>query len=197
MYLSENHRSFAEAPQDGAKIIHDVQGSLRRADASRLYEMAYHAGGPVADLGTNRGLSAYVMSLALSDAGTDFTVTTVDLEPRMTAQAQGNLGKLGITNVEFVTADAVKWSGETDLQFNAAFVDHAHGYEPVAGVCRNLSRLLKPGSIVCFHDYVDTRNENPDHPEYGVRPAADQTLPKSFEKIEEVGCMGVFRFNGD
>lgn len=193
MYLNSNHQSFAEAPVDGAKIIHNVRGSLRREDASRLYEMAFHANGPVVDFGTNWGLSAYVMGLALADAKQPHRVTTIDLEQKMTDRAKAGLAAQNLTNVEFVTADAVEWSVTTPQTFAAAFVDHSHAYEPVAGVCRNLSRILQPGSVVCFHDYLDRRNEDPDEPDYGVRQAVDENLPAAFSKIDEVGCMGVFR----
>lgn len=196
MYINETHKSLANAPVEGAKIIHEIRGSLRPEDAARLYEMAYQSSGDVLDLGTNQGLSAFIMASALNEAGTAHQVTTIDLDPTMTERALKTFEEKGAGNIECVTADAAQWCAATPRIYHAAFVDHSHAYEPVAEVCRLLDRILAPRAIVCFHDFHDRRNADPEYPEYGVMLAVIENLPDSFERLEDAGCMAVFQFHG-
>jgi predicted O-methyltransferase YrrM len=196
-YLNDNHRSFAEAPVNGVKIIHRVRGSLRRGDAAKIYELAYFANGHVADLGTNRGLSAFIAGTALNDAGSDSQVISVDLDATMTAKARKTLHELGILNVNLVTSEAAAWVQSQPHKFGFVFVDHSHAYDPVRAVCECIHSILLPGAYVAFHDFVDSRNFDPDNRDYKVPFAVRDGLSSRFTFIGTSGGTGIFRFADD
>lgn len=200
-FINAPHARLARAPlQDGSvKIAHEIRGSLRREDAAKIYELAYFAGGPTADIGTNWGLSAFIAAQALREAGTPYNVSTVDLDPKMKARADASFLKLGAKNIATFTAEASQWMDRQiagGRRFAFAFVDHAHTYKPVRDVCERLHLFLMPGAYVAFHDFLDRRSYDGGNDEFAVPQAARDGLDECFAYRGSAGCTGVFQYTG-
>jgi predicted O-methyltransferase YrrM len=202
-YIDAEHARIARLPlEDGLRIILSQPGSgepypgwLQRADALKLYEMAHFAGGDILEVGSYQGLSATIMSMALRAAQRSSRIYTVDLEPACTAATLQRVENGGFS--DYVTASteegaaAVRRLAGEGKQFGFAFVDHSHEYGPVRDVCRELDRVLLPGSFVFFHDYSDPRNQTG---EYGVYAGVADGLPRDrFEFYGIYGCAALYR----
>lgn len=200
-FINPSHEGYATAPlQEGTiKIAHEIRGSLRREDAAKIYELAYFAGGPTADIGTNFGLSAYIAAHALRDSGAKHRVSTVDLNPDLRSRAVKNFKKTGAKNIDAYVAEASAWVDaqvKKGSRFAFAFVDHAHTYQPVRDVCERLHRLLQPGAYVAFHDFLDRRSYDETDDEFAVPQAVRDGFDSRFMYCGSSGCTGVFRFVG-
>lgn len=174
-----------------------VLGWLQRADALKLYELAWFSPGDVLEIGTCHGLSTIVMAKALRAADRGRSIYTVDLDAGCTRAATGNLARAGL--VDWVTATteeaarAIRRLCETSRRFTLAFIDHSHAYDPVLAVCKVLPDVLLPGAFVLMHDYNDPGNR--EGGEYGVYAAVrDGLSPQRFEFYGIYGCAALFRF---
>lgn len=198
VYLSREHQSLAEAPvQAGSvKIKHIFKGSLRAADAAKIYELAYYSTADTIDLGTYHGLSAAIAAKAIGDARKPFVVHTVDLSERLIQRAVDSFNRHGVTNVRVHSADAAEWlrtQAAGGRRFGFAFVDHSSLYASVAAVCEELPSVLLPDAFVAFHDIIDRRNAL-DDPGFAVARAVTATLDGRFIWKGAAGCIGFFQF---
>jgi 2-polyprenyl-3-methyl-5-hydroxy-6-metoxy-1,4-benzoquinol methylase len=180
-----------------------VPGSLRREDALKLYEAGFFGQGDILELGTNRGLSAWVLARSIVASGREARVVTIDLSKACCEEAKRNIATEGLE--EFVEihhgdADAIcRGFAAEGRRFGMAFVDHSHAYEHVAGACARLDEVLEPGSMAVFHDFNDARNSDrrdvgESNEEFGVIQAVRDSLdPGRFEFVGVYGSCGVFR----
>lgn len=194
--IDDFHAHLLNAPleEGSVKIAMPIKGSLRREDAAKLYELAHFAEGDVLDIGTNRGLSASILSTALGDTGRK--VLSVDMDPKLSGIAAKSLAQHDHTNVECNVSEAGAWLEglrSEGRKFGFAFVDHSHQYEPVRAVSSLLRDVLLPGSYVAFHDFIDHRNGKADFPDYDVARGAIDGMGSDFLPAGCSGCMGVFR----
>jgi predicted O-methyltransferase YrrM len=193
----------------------DVFGALRRADALKLYEMAYYCGGNIVELGTAFGLSCSIMCQALEAAGGSGRIDTVDIAPETQKLAMKAIGRLpGHQRVRCHLMDGTEFLrryAERGERAAFVFVDHTHQYVPVREAARLLDAVIAPGGFVLFHDYNDWRNSDPKDPAYadlwakvdsrrfaefsayGVYQAAHDGLSANFEFHGVFGCTGLFR----
>ena len=178
-----------------------IEGYLQRADALKMYELAYFSSGDVLELGTHKGLSTSIIAGALNDRqdrppGMD----TVDIDPAFTAAAKKNLKKVpGQSLVKYHVSDAADFMDgliEGGRRFGFIFVDHWHGYEATRDAASRVGKLLEPGGFVLFHDYSDPGNADPEHV-YGVYQAVDEVIVGSgrYEFYGNYGCCGLFRIS--
>ena len=84
--------------------------------------------------------------------------------------------------MEIVHADAEIPHGEYDI----AFIDGAHEYEPVKRDIERCLDVLKPGGVLAFHDY-----NHPSHP--GVKQAIDELLIDGGELLSVHESVAVVR----
>lgn len=194
-FINDQHHYYNECPTKGILVEVGIQGTLRREDALKLYEMAYYATGDILEFGTNRGLSISILARAVRDAGKNSKLVTMDLDGRLVEHARRSLSELDLSRyVEFLVGDAdVSCQKLIDAgrNFGFAFVDHSHTYDHVVKACRRLYQLLVPGSFCLFHDYNDPREGTAD---YGVYTAVAHALDKNhFEFCGIYGCCGLFR----
>lgn len=201
-YINPEHRWFSECEMDGVCIKAPIQGWLQAADALKLYEMAYFANGDILELGTAFGLSTSIMAKAVKSSERSCRIETVELDPKVSAQAARNLRDHGVANcVNFNVGDAESVCSKMALvgrKFGFAFIDHSHAYWPVYKSNLLLKDLLAPGGLALFHDYNDPRNakdklESDASGVYGVYAAVHDSLsPKDFEFVGVYGCTGLF-----
>lgn len=186
--------------QEGKPIIaHEIEGWLRREDAAKLYEMAYFAGGDIVELGTSRGLSAFIMAQAIKDAGKSDDVHTVDMLEDRCSAARKRMAARDVRNIFIHCAEGAAFLRDLvkrRKKFRFAFIDHSHHYAPVREACTLLDQVLERGSFVGFHDFCDTRNFKVHPDDFGVYQAVTDGLPPSFEFYGAFGCMSLYRYEG-
>jgi hypothetical protein len=191
-FLTKYHRMLSRAPvgRSGhpACIDLDIEGFLKRADALKIYELAYFSQGDILELGTHKGLSTSIIARALIDSDVERT-------------AQDTLSELGYSQfIEFNVSDATTMMDELiqrGRRFGFIFVDHWHGYTATYEAAIRAVDLLIEGGFVLFHDYNDSRNADPNHP-HKVFQAVSDTLAKDprFVFCTISGCCGLFQKQG-
>lgn len=201
-YINANHRFYSECPTgyEGISICINigVDGYLQKADALKIYELAYFSQGNILELGTYRGLSTSIIAQALFDANSKVEFDTVDIDPAANASAKSNvLARSGGDRVVFNLCDATQYMDKAIAQgrvFSFIFIDHWHGYDTTYEAAMRAKKILSPGGFCLFHDYNDPSNANPDHV-YGVYKAAHDALlcDPFFDFYGTFGCTALFR----
>lgn len=178
-----------------------VPGWLMHADALKLYEMAYHATGPILELGCYHGLSTSIMAHAVRDADGPARIYSVDQDPACIAATLRTLRRrnlaLGCALLCDEAANATHRFAAEGLRFAFAFVDHAHTYAPVRAACEALPEAMAPGGFCLFHDFNSPYNRDPQNSDYQVYQAVTDGLdPIRFTFCGIYGCTGLYRFTG-
>jgi predicted O-methyltransferase YrrM len=156
-----------------------IPGWLWRADALKLYEIAYFAERDILEFGPYHGLSTHILAMAVRDRPTSRRVYSVDLNAEYLAIDRDHLkrGRL-LQYVETVcarAATAMRRFADESHQFDFIFIDHSHARRDVDDVCGSLDAILAPGGWAFFHDYNDARNRE-GNPAYGVYQAVNEFL---------------------
>lgn len=208
-YVDGFHRYLSQAPffppQVADKCI-DIgfEGWLLRADACKLYELAFF-NPDVLEIGTYRGLSSAVMSHAIVNSGRNGGIVTVDLDPthqNIAREAHERRRVPNRENIHFFHFDGAAfvrnlYQNQEPRRFQMVFVDHTHQYEPMLDICPLLHNVTLPGGFVLFHDYNDPRNADKNAKDFGVYQAVTETLNMDeFEFYGIFGCCGLFRRRG-
>lgn len=176
-----------------------IDGYLQRADALKIYELAFFSVGDALELGTHKGLSASIIARALNDRGSG-SLETIDIDRAANEVARANIkGRPGAHRVTFIVKDAAKRMDELigeGRRFGFIFIDHWHGYEATFAAARRCADLLMPGGFVQFHDFLDPGNADPTHV-YGVYQAVLDTMCRdtrfTFDSLS--GCTAVFKMS--
>lgn len=207
-YIDGYHEFFATCPTRAGGLIQVknnrpvgdgfIPGWLRRADALKLHELAYCVRGDILEIGCYHGLSTTILSQANRLSPHRKHIDCVDNNPECIKAAQENLRARGLSaGVTMTFSDAtvaVKAFAAAGRKFEFAFIDHAHAYEPVYTVCRELDRVMLQGGFCLFHDFNDPRNREAGDADYGVYQAVSAALdPARFEFYGIYGCTGLYR----
>lgn len=208
-YINSTHKFFATGPLKDNTLIQLkngrrwngalIEGWLRRADALKLYELAYFAPGDILELGSYHGLSTTILSGANQRAPYRKQIYSVDLNSECVKQTASNLRlkglSQGVTSICAEATAAVKDLAATGKKFAFVFIDHSHAYEAVYPVCQALSSVMLAGGFCLFHDFNDARNRDTADQAYGVYQAVLAGLdPALFEFWGIYGCTGLYRF---
>ena len=181
--------------RDAAARVAAVPGWLRPEDALKLYELAYLTAGPILDVGTFHGKSAILMAGARSDAGTDATVVSLDVDATCLHAARGHARALGVADAIVLIRGTLAAVARAYPQLRPAltFVDGDHSR---AGVQRDLAvldGLVPEDGLMLFHDFHDPRNRDPSEPEVKVAPAVtDSWVTRDCDFGGVFGCCGLF-----
>jgi SAM-dependent methyltransferase len=206
-FIDKAHHALATVPVDDEALIQVktwrwlgtvIPGWLRREDALKLYELAYFARGDILELGSYHGLSTSILARASRNSRRRRHIFSVDLEPASVQATRANLKSLGLSQAVSMLCDdaatAARRYASQGQRFGFIFVDHAHAYEPVYQVCRELGHITAPGGFCLFHDFNDDRNRNPDNDEYAVHQAVTAGLANGpFQFCGIYGCTGLYR----
>lgn len=68
-YINAFHSRYSTCPTEGDLIEIGIRGFLRREDALKIYELAFHASGDVLEMGSAWGLSTSILCRAVADSG--------------------------------------------------------------------------------------------------------------------------------
>lgn len=152
-------------------LVDDIRGKLEPADHLKLYEAAFHAQGPIVEIGRLHGRSTTVMALAARSAGSGTRITSIEVVERFAPWAERHLTERSLVDhVDLVTGDSVETLQRLDADFDVAFVDGDHTFAGVERDIEALMPLMRRGGVVLFHDYYHRANDEGD---YGVRQAVD------------------------
>jgi len=195
--VSARHRQIAAAPEDGDLVDLGIRGFLRKADALKLYEMAYCADGPIIEFGAGWGLSTVLLCEGARDGGGDQRVISVELDGGRAEAARAAVAARGLSaRFDLLRADAclvARRAIRSGRRFAFAFVDHDHSYAATRDLCRLLPLLIGPGGFVLFHDFIDPRNRD-DFPAFGVDRGVTETLTDAeFAFAGLFGCSALVR----
>jgi hypothetical protein len=195
--IDDAHENLRASSVDGI-LRGNLKGSLREADALKIYELAYFSPGAVLEMGSYHGLSASIIATALKNAHSPFKLTSVDLHKGLSELAARNLESLGLdTYATFDTSDGTAYLDRVvahGRSFGFVFIDHSHQYRHVMAACERLAELVMPSAFVLLHDFNDPRNRDPAETEYGVyQGAIDGIDPAAFEFAGICGCTALYR----
>ncbi len=175
-----------------------IKGFLRRADALKLYELAYFVQGDILELGSYQGLSTCILSSASQNSSGRKRIISVDLSLLRVSQTRFNLHTMklhrGVTVRWAEAASAMRRLARDHREFEFVFIDHSHAYAPVYAVCRELRGIVKKDGFCLFHDFNDSRNTDAHDDTYGVYQAVTEGLsPDEFEFCGIYGCSALYR----
>ncbi len=207
-YIDDRHEYFATCPATEDVLIQIrngrwwggsiIEGWLRRADALKLYEMAYSVEGDILELGCYHGLSTTILSQASRRSPNPKRIYTIDLNQECIVKTRQNLRLKGLSRgVTCICAEAtgaVKSFSQEGKKFGFAFIDHSHAYDPVLSVCRELYKVMEKGGFCLFHDFNDARNRDSKINYYGVYQAVTKELdPMHYTFYGIYGCTALYR----
>ncbi|MFB0492985.1 putative O-methyltransferase YrrM [Methylobacterium sp. OAE515] len=208
-YIDQFHRDITTCPLGRNnvpfQIDYGINGFLQRDEALKLYEMAYYAafrGHNILELGTNEGLSSFLMATALKNHSNPewrkVHIDTVDISPEWSASAQKTMRDRELSDyVNFHVGDATEFLDQRiaeGSQYGVAFIDHWHGYDTTFEAASRLADVLVPGGFALFHDFSDPNNFVPDHP-YAVYQGVCDTILKDdrYQFFGLFGSIALFR----
>lgn len=105
----------------------------------------------VVEVGTNYGLSAIVMAMALRDEGLEKSkITSIEIIPQFLEVAEKQLKQMNLLKyVELVCEDSAIISSYP--QFDVGFIDGDHSYE---GVMADFENMKNKATYILIHDSV-------------------------------------------
>ena len=194
--INENHALYDACATQGELIDIGIEGWLRRADALKLYELAYRARGDILELGFYHGLATSVLSQANHDSGLSKDVFSLEVWCEHVETAHSHLRARAIADrVHLICEDAVGYidrAAADSRSFSLVFVDHSHAYQDVYDVCVRLETVVRRGGFCLFHDFNDARNTGP-AADYGVYHAVRDGLAASFRFYGVFGCAALYK----
>jgi hypothetical protein len=152
VYLNPDHAEIWEATQE-------IPGDLARAESEKLYELAYHSGSVILEVGTVAGRSA-VVQLRGALRGHDerrvsrpqFYAVTPNLAG-LTRTYQ-TLHEVGLSEYSLLFhGDLIHFHHRYRVTPTLVFVDGAHDYLGAWCELDLLRTFLAPGTPVLVHDY--------------------------------------------
>ena len=180
VYLTPEHQNILE-------LTKDIEGFQMPGDAYKLYEMAYHVGDIILEIGTFRGKSAVItLRGALANPKRDHPQWYgIDVSRTSVPRTQETLAKWNLA--EYCTVfrgNAQQFFRKHTIAPTMVFLDGGHAYKTVKSDIEVLSSVLSPGVPVLCHDYLHPNNQVGS---YGVERACTE-----WEQTGQVKFMGCF-----
>ncbi len=163
-FLGPEHEAIWEATKA-------LDGWQEPADSQKLYELAFHAGAVILEIGVYAGRSAVVeLRGALASTRPEPPqYYGVDLDPAFVARSLRAVEGAGVAeHCLFYTGDLEHFLSELPIVPTMVFVDGDHRYEGVKRDLERLASLLPDGTPVLCHDYLTEGT--------GVRRAVDEAV---------------------
>ena len=151
-FLNEEHRGIWEATRD-------LPGWQDPADSQKLYELAYHNGAVILEIGVFGGRSAVVelrgALRAMQEKGGPLPqFYGVDVDPAFIARAGKTIAEASLTDrCLLFHGDLAHFVREIPIVPTMVFVDGDHRYPGCWADLRILADVLAPGTPVLCHDY--------------------------------------------
>jgi glycosyltransferase involved in cell wall biosynthesis len=187
-YLGEEHRGIFEATRH-------YPGWQDPADSEKLYEMAFHSGSVILEIGVFGGRSAVVElrgALAARARNPDLPVPQffgVDVDPGFVDRSFRTVSAAGVADhCLFYHGNFAQFLREMPVVPTMVFVDGDHRYPGCWADLGLLSRHLAPGTPVMCHDYGGIP---------GVRRAVDEWIATgAYERMGQFAGSMLLRARG-
>jgi hypothetical protein len=181
-YLNAEHQNIC-------KLTESIAGWQDEGDAYKLYEMAYHAGDVILEIGTYSGRSAVIEILG-SQANPRRKHTRwfgVDLDGDAIKRTRATLEDWKLTeNTKLFWGDLATFVKARAISPTMVFVDGDHSYDGVKKDIDILSQILKRNVPILFHDYNNPQTK-------GVQLACDEWEKSGHVKfLGRFGCSALF-----
>lgn len=182
-YINPEHSEIFEKTKE-------IPGWQAPGDSYKLYEMAYHTGDVILEIGTYGGRSA-VVELRGAIANSDRTEAPqffgIDINPTSIWRTAHSLEQEGLSQYALLFhGDLGQFIQAFAIQPTMVFVDGDHRYDGVKRDLELLAAYLTSEVPVLCHDYTNPEN---DTGEMGVRRAVDEFVAAGFARFEgTVGC---------
>jgi hypothetical protein len=168
--LGDRHDRIADG-------VWNIPGWLAEEDCRKLYELAYFSRGPILEIGTYGGRSAVTMALALRDAARQHPIVSVDIDPLAAVAAHRNACAHDVDDqIVLVCSSAARFLGHAGgFLPDLVFVDGDHSEAGVRGDLAAIAPVVRPGTLLLFHDYLPA--EIPDTRGFLVQPRPIEVAP--------------------
>jgi len=116
----------------------------------------------ILEIGTGTGFSTLVFAKALMDEGVYGSVDTIDVNPDSPNIFQNNFSNIVEvlpemeSMITFYNKDSADIVPFLDTEYDLAFIDGCHDYECVKADYEAVSKKVKKGGCIVFHDAVKT-----------------------------------------
>jgi len=167
----------------------ELPGWQAPGDSLKLYEMGYHAGDVILEIGPFGGRSSTVAlrgALANPERTERPRYYGIDIDADSIARTRATLATEFLGDYchlyHGVLQDFIK---DWKITPTMVFLDGDHTYEGVSTDLKSLSTYLKPGTPLLMHDFMNTENATG---KYGVRKAAEEWEQAGHGRF--MGCCG-------
>lgn len=168
--INDEHAGIYDATKD-------LPGWQDPQDSQKLYEMAYHSGSIILEIGVYGGRSAVVELRAALKAVADRGGTSpqfygVDLDPAAIPRSFKSLSDAGVEKYALLYHGTLSdFRRDIPITPTMVFVDGDHSYEGVLADLALLHSFLAPGTPVLCHDYFGIA---------GVAQGVDESIATGF-----------------
>ena len=182
-YVNEEHTKIYDQTSD-------LPGWQTPGDSFKLYEMGFHAGDVILEIGTYGGRSATV-ALRGAMANPIRTVRPqfygIDIDADSIARTRGFLAKseMLLDHCQLYHGVLQDFVQRWKITPTMVFLDGDHRYEGVVADLKTLSAYLKPGTPLLVHDFLNYENSTG---KYGVKKAAQEWETAGYGRF--MGCFG-------
>jgi predicted O-methyltransferase YrrM len=170
-FINDAHRTiFADTEH--------IAGWQEPGDSQALFELGYKHGDVLLEVGTYAGRSAACMIAGARSAGRRPKFYGVDIASSALEMTKATLAARGLMSMCILFCGTLeRFVARFPIQPTGVFIDGGHSYSDVAADIAVLRRILKPGTPVIFHDYLNT-----DTP--GVKQAVDEAASHGLITIQ-------------
>lgn len=194
---SERHRPSWPGPADFISEAHagifaqtaDIAGWQAPGDAFKLYEMGYHTGDVILEIGTFGGRSATIAlrgSLANKARTQRPQFYGIEIDANSIARTAGTLANGCLIDYCHLFHGVLQdFAQRWEITPTMVFLDGDHSYAGVSTDLQILSSYLRIGTPILVHDFLSPGN---DTGQLGVRRAAQEWETAGFGRF--MGCFG-------
>ena len=182
-WINEEHRGIYERTKH-------LPGWQDPGDSAKLYDLGFHHGDFILEIGVYGGRSA-VVELLGARANPARTIPPcflgVDLDLDAVARSYRSLAEFSLEQHAAIFQGTLQdLAGQMKLNPTMVFLDGDHSYDGVRADLATLNGFLAPGTPVLCHDYANGDN---DTGKLGVRRAVDEFVAAGGARLE--GVFGV------
>ncbi|HVE16034.1 MAG TPA: class I SAM-dependent methyltransferase, partial [Chthoniobacterales bacterium] len=156
-FINEQHAGIFEHTKD-------IPGWAMEGDSLKQYELAYHSGDVILEIGTYGGRSAVCELLgALANPAREGRTFFygVDINRDSIKRTFDTLNQWKLSPyTRLFQGDLQEFFARYPISPTMVFVDGDHRYEGVKADCDTLTRMLDVGVPVLFHDFLNPENDD-------------------------------------
>jgi predicted O-methyltransferase YrrM len=157
----------AKLYQSGFNMLHrNAKAAVRTCEAHVMYCICRNFGYKnILEIGTGTGFSSLVFAKAIIDQEVFGSVDTIDINPESPNIFNKNFSRIveALPEMEsmitFYNKDSVDIIPFLDKKYDLAFIDGCHDYDCVKSDYEAVTKKVKDGGCIIFHDVVKTPDD--------------------------------------